>query len=127
MSVWYRNGTVSTTNGSSTVTGVTTYWATAANKPAVGDIFTGDDSKIYEIIEITDDNTIVLDRAFTTTSSGASYAIIRNTSATTNTRLAAQVSATLDKLGNKITVSTTAPSAAQGLDGDIWIVVTGGV
>lgn len=125
MSVWYRNGTVSTTVGSTTVTGVTTYWASSANKPAVGDIFTSGDDKIYEIVTISDDNTIVLDRAYTQTSSSASYAIIRNTSATTNTRLAAQVSDTLEKLGNKITVSTTAPSAAQGRDGDIWIVVGG--
>ena len=122
-SLWYRAGTVTLTNNSSTVTGAATYWSTAANKPETGDIFTNNVG-IYEVIDIASDGTLTLDRPYEgSTQSGASYAIIRNTSATTNTRLAAQISSTLDKVGDRITVSTTAPSAGQGRDGDIWIVV----
>lgn len=123
MSKWYRTGTVSLTNGSDVVAGTGTYWATAANRPEAGDIFT-DNAKIYEIISIDSDGSLTLDRPYEgTTATGVSYAIIRNTSATVNTRIAAQITDTLDLLGNRVTVTTTAPSAGEGKDGDIWIVV----
>jgi hypothetical protein len=89
-----------------------------------GDIFTQDNQTIYEIVSISGDGSLVLDRNFAaTTVSGGTYSIIRNSSATVNTRIASQVSETLDLLGSRVTVSTTAPSASQGKNGDIWIVV----
>jgi len=124
MSQWYRYGTVSVPQGTNVVTGVATQWTSAVNPPMAGDIFTQDNQTLYEIMAITGDNALTLDRNFTaTTVAGGSYSIIRNTSATVNTRIAAQVSDTLDLLGSRVTVSTTAPSAGQGKNGDIWIVV----
>jgi len=124
MTKWYRTGTVNLTNASATVTGAGCYWKDAANRPEAGDIFT-DNNKIYEIASITDNDTLILDRLYEgVTALSVPYAIIRNTSATTNTRIAAQVTQTLEDLGDRVTVSTTAPSVGQGKDGDIWIVAS---
>ena len=122
MSKWYRTGVVTLTKGSDKVMGVGTYWATAANKPAEGDMFVLD-NRVYEVMEVVNDSTIVIDKLYNlATKASVAYGIMRSVSATTNTRLAAQVSDTLEKLGNRVTTSTTAPSAGQGKDGDIWIV-----
>jgi hypothetical protein len=123
MSKWYRLGTIST-DGSEKVTGVSTFWKSTVNRPLAGDIFTSDNAELFEILSIEADGELILERPHPTILSGASYAIIRNTSATTNTRIAAQVTDTLAKLGEKVTVSTTAPAAEQGKEGDIWIVAT---
>ncbi|WP_462166997.1 hypothetical protein [Pseudoalteromonas sp. GB43] len=122
MSKWYRTGKVTLTKGSDVVTGVGTYWASAVNKPVAGDMFALT-NRIYEVVEVVSDTEIKIDEAYDlATKVNAKYGIMRSVSATTNTRLAAQVSDTLEKLGNRVTVSTTAPSAGQGRDGDIWIV-----
>jgi hypothetical protein len=123
MSKWYRLGTISA-DGSAVIKGVATFWNSTVNKPLAGDIFTSDNVELFEILSIEADGSLTLQRPHATILSGASYAIIRNTSATTNTRIAAQVTDTLTKLGEKITVSTTAPAANQGREGDIWIVAT---
>ena len=123
MSNWYRLGTI-TTDGSAVVTGSSTFWNSTANKPMAGDIFTADNINLYEILSVDSDGQLTLDRNHSTVVSSASYAIIRNTSATVNTRIAAQVSETLTALGSRITVSTTAPAGQQGNEGDIWIVAT---
>jgi hypothetical protein len=110
------------TKDSAVVKGVGTYWKSAANRPVEGDMFSLD-NRVYEVTEVIDDSTILIDRPYNLiTKSNMLYGIMRSVSATTNTRLAAQVSDTLEKLGNRVTVSTTAPSAGQGKDGDIWIV-----
>lgn len=122
MSKWFRAGSVSVTQGSKIVTGTLTYWLTAANKPLAGDVFT-DNNKIYEVVSIGSDTSLTLDREYEgDTNSELSYGIILSTSGTTNTRIAGQVATVLENLGDKITVSTTAPSPSQGKDGDIWIV-----
>ncbi|MEH6729235.1 MAG: hypothetical protein V7726_01440 [Pseudoalteromonas distincta] len=122
MSKWYRTGVVNLTKDSDIIEGIGTYWASAANKPAEGDMFVLD-TRVYEVLEVIDDSTIRIDKPYNlTTKTNVLYGIMRSVSATTNTRLAAQVSDTLEKLGNRVTVSTTAPSAGQGKDGDIWIV-----
>ncbi|NYR11265.1 hypothetical protein HC000_01965 [Pseudoalteromonas sp. MIP2626] len=122
MSRWYRTGVVTLTKDSDKVIGVGTYWETAANKPAEGDMFVLD-NRVYEVMEVVNDSTIVIDKPYNlATKTSSPYGIMRSVSATTNTRLAAQVSDTLEKLGNRVTTSTTAPSAGQGKDGDIWIV-----
>ena len=119
---WYRKGSVSVTQGSSVVTGTLTYWKTAANKPMAGDIFT-DNDKIYELVSIESDTSLTLDRPYEgSTNADRSYGIILSTSGTTNTRIAGQVATVLENLGDRITVSTTAPSPSQGKDGDVWIV-----
>ena len=58
---WYREGSVSATNGSSTITGTNTYWKTAGLHP--GDILKlgGTD---YEITGVTDDTHLTISPAF---------------------------------------------------------------
>ena len=122
MSRWYRTGVITLTKDSDVVDGVGTYWQSSANKPASGDMLVLE-TRVYEVVEILGDSSLRVDKPYNlATKSGALYGIMRSVSATTNTRLAAQVSDTLEKLGNRVTVSTTAPSAGQGKDGDIWIV-----
>ena len=123
MSKWYRAGTISVTLGSATVMGTATYWASAVDKPEPGDIFT-DNQAMYEVDSITDDNTLVLDRPYEgATANSIAYGIIKIISQNGMTRISGQVSGVLEKLGERITVSTSAPAAEQGNDGDIWAVV----
>lgn len=124
MKHWYQTGTVSVTNGEDLIAGVATYWESASQPPVEGDLITFDYSTFYGVKSVNSDSEIQLDRAFEgDTASGIAYAVIRNVSATTNTRLAAEMSNVLSLLGDRVTVSTTAPSTGQGNDGDIWIVV----
>ena len=125
MSKWYRTGTATVTNGSATVAGVATYWLTAVNRPMAGDMFT-DNQSVYEVDSVGSDGQLTLDRPYEgANASGLSYGIMLSASAATNTRIASQVSEVLELLGSRVTVSTTAPSAGQGKDGDIWIVAAG--
>ena len=95
---WYRAGKVSVTKGSKVVVGKSTSWKSAVNKIQVGDIFTADSKTFYEIVGITDDSNLTLDRNFEgSTSSNHKYAIIRNTSATINSVLAGQVAKQLNQ------------------------------
>ena len=71
---WYRTGTVSVTNGSKNVVGTGTAWSVMIS---VGDVFTLDNSILYEIQTITDDLHIVLDRNYEgTTATDQTYTII---------------------------------------------------
>ena len=89
---WYRQGTVTVTNGSASITGVNTDWLTALIAVAIGDIFTVDSKTWYEIVNVSADTGITLDRNFEgATVAGVNYAIIRNTSGTVLTRIAGQV------------------------------------
>ncbi len=89
---WYREGTVTVTNGNAVIVGVNTDWLTALIAVAIGDIFTVDSKTWYEIINVSTDTGITLDRNFEGgTSGGINYAIIRNTSGTVLTRIAGQV------------------------------------
>lgn len=89
---WYREGTVTVTNGSASITGVNTDWLTALIAVAIGDIFTVDSKTWYEIVNVSADTGITLDRNFEgATVAGVNYAIIRNTSGTVLTRIAGQV------------------------------------
>ena len=123
MSKWYRTGQVTIVSESDMVTGVATYWDSAADKPAAGDVFT-DNSGLYEVKSIESDDKLTLDRPYEgLTKIGQPYAIIKVISQNGMTRVAGQVSDVLAELGDKITVSTSAPASSQGKDGDIWVVV----
>lgn len=99
MATWYRTGTVSVTNGSTTVTGVDTLWSTQIKQ---GDVFTIDAQKWYEVDVVTSNTSITLKSAYTgTTASAQSYAIIRNFTNTTNADLAASLAALLTKWHNR--------------------------
>jgi len=88
----YRVGTVSVTNLSVNVVGVGSQWVNDLIAVAIGDLFTLDMKTWYEVIAITDDTHITLDRGFEgITGSNLNYAIIRNTSGTVLTRIAGQI------------------------------------
>lgn len=71
---WYRTGTASLTNGSTTVTGSGTDWVTGA---AVGEGFYGPDGRVYEIAAITSSTGLTLGSSYLgTTASGQTYQII---------------------------------------------------
>ncbi|HHE0526492.1 TPA: hypothetical protein ACN360_002264 [Vibrio parahaemolyticus] len=95
-SSWYRRGTVTVTDGSKEVVGVGTLWVDAGNKPLAGDIMFIAGS-IYEVESITDNEHLSLFRPFTgVPPANGEYAIIRNTSVTIATRVAAMVAAAIN-------------------------------
>ena len=71
---WYRTGTVTVTNGSTTVTGSGTAWVANSR---VGDAFVGPDGLTYEITNIASNTAISVLPAYRSASgSGLSYSII---------------------------------------------------
>lgn len=71
---WYRTGTVTVTNGSTTVTGSGTAWVANSR---VGDAFVGPDGLTYEITNIASNTAISILPAYRSASgSGQSYSII---------------------------------------------------
>jgi hypothetical protein len=94
MGAWYRAGTVSITSGSKNVVGVDTYFVLNAS---IGDIFTIDGNRVYEIETVTDNTHLALKTAFgETTVSGANYGICRNFTGTTNATLAEKLTILLN-------------------------------
>ena len=89
---WYRQGTVSITNGTTKVTGVGTHFTTAGINP--GATFRIDGRPYaYEVARVVSDTEIQLAKPFFDVNvSGAAYSIDRNFQSTTNARLAADVS-----------------------------------
>lgn len=75
--IWYRNGTVSVTNGNNVVTGVLTAWLSQA-KP--GDPFNGPDGRRYEVVTVPTDTSLTIFPPYIgSTASGQSYSIERGT------------------------------------------------
>ena len=89
---WYGTGDVNATNGSKAVTGTGTYWTSAGLNP--GDMLTLDGGDSFrEIASIDSDTSITLAENYNgTTVTRAKYAIVRNFTATTPSKVAAQVS-----------------------------------
>ncbi|HCG9915823.1 TPA: hypothetical protein NJ997_002340 [Vibrio parahaemolyticus] len=95
-SSWYRRGTVTVTDSSKEVVGVGTLWMDAGNKPLAGDIMLIAGG-IYEVESITDNEHLSLFRAFNgVPPANGEYAIIRNTSVTIATRVAAMVASAIN-------------------------------
>jgi hypothetical protein len=93
---WYKTGTATITQGSTTITGVGTQWLTTGIK--AGDIFTIDDTRSYEIATVTSNTSLTLAKPFQGASGSAqNYAIIRNWAATMTAELAARVAELLNK------------------------------
>lgn len=85
---WYKEGTIAVTSGSPNVTGTNTYWGTAGLNP-------GDIVKIggvdYELLSVVDNTHLTLANNFTgATASGLAYSIVRNFTATSSAKVAAQ-------------------------------------
>ena len=71
---WYKSGTITATNGSKTVAGVSTLWVNAIFP---GDTFTQDFDHVYEVESVTDHTHFELVEPFDqTTISGAPYVVI---------------------------------------------------
>ena len=71
---WYRTGTISLTNGSTTVTGSSTDWIANA---AVGEALYAPDGKLYEIASVASNTSLTLATPYLgTTASGQTYVIV---------------------------------------------------
>ena len=88
---WYSTGTVTLTQGSTNVVGVSTNWKSVGLK--TGDIFTVDRSVFYEIATVNSDTSITLRQAYAGSSGNTiNYYVIRNFASTMEGELGAQVS-----------------------------------
>ncbi|MDI6468725.1 tail fiber domain-containing protein [Cronobacter malonaticus] len=58
--MWYREGTITFTQGSNTLTGTGTFWNVTANGVLPGMIVVGPDNKLYEIKHVLDDTHLTL-------------------------------------------------------------------
>lgn len=58
--MWYREGTITFTQGSNTLTGTGTFWNVTANGVLPGMIVVGPDNKLYEIKYVLDDTHLTL-------------------------------------------------------------------
>ena len=85
---WYRTGTVSVTNGSTTVTGSGTNFVAGAQ---VGEGFAAPDGRLYEIVSIVSATSLTIGKAYLgSTQTGQSYEIVPTQSLVAD--LASQVS-----------------------------------
>lgn len=118
---WYQTGTVSVTQGSTALTGVGTNWAGAGIK--AGDIFTIDNSVLYEVLTVNSNTDITLATAFAgVTGETLNYSIIRNFAATMQAEIAAQVALLVNKYETYI---DTELETITGPKGDPGIVYKG--
>ncbi|EOF5091018.1 phage tail protein, partial [Salmonella enterica] len=63
--MWYREGTVTFTNGSSALTGTDTFWNVTSNGVLPGMIVIGPDNKLYEIKRVHSDTSLTLAEEYT--------------------------------------------------------------
>jgi len=106
MATSYRDGTVAVTNGSANVTGTDTLFAAAIMQ---GDQFYVPGGQFYEVVTVTDDTHIVLDRAYQgTTQSALGYLIFRTSP------LRGQVSNLATRLSDFVTKYTSLLTSAGG-------------
>lgn len=63
--MWYREGTITFTQGSNTLVGAGTAWNVTVNGVLPGMIVIGPDNKLYEIKRVTSDTNIVLSEPYT--------------------------------------------------------------
>lgn len=117
---WYRTGTVSVTNGSTTVTGTTTGWLSQVRAEDRISFNGGD--KWYEVASVASNTSLTLATAFAeTTISGGAYAIDRSSRVWDQTsNVASQIRTLLASVTN-ILQGTGAPSNSLGADGDVYV------
>jgi len=122
---WYRVGTIAVTNGSAAVAGTGTLWGDVGTLNP-GDIFTGPDSKLYEVLTINSNISITLNSTYSgSTASAQAYSIlpigllpstlaqsVKTTLATANTALAAPNAATVASASGAATSATSASGSA---------------
>lgn len=117
MAVWYRTGTLSVTNGSTTVTGAGTGWTTTVR---AGDfLFIGTNQPV-EVATVVSNTSLTLAVAWGgSTGSGLSYAIAAGPQWGDVTRLSLQI-AELIAGQVEILSGTGAPSGGLGSDGSVY-------
>jgi hypothetical protein len=129
---WYRTGTVAVTNGSKTVTGVGTLWATAVN---AGDAFALVDANLnptgawYEVESVTNNTTLVLKQSYAgTTGSNKTYCVFNLVGNMTTPSFAQRLATFFASFQSLIDKPTTTPTASSipiaDANGDIdsgWI------
>jgi hypothetical protein len=72
--MWYRQGSVSVTNGSATVTGSGTAWIANVE---IGEGFLGPDGRIYEIVSVASNTSLTIGQTYLgSTVSGQNYVIV---------------------------------------------------
>lgn len=116
MAKWYRTGTVNVTNGSASVTGVTTAWLSQVKQ---GDEFLGPDGKFYEVsVDPVSNTALTLETNYTgTTVTGQAYAILRTSTAwSVVADLSLKISNFLQSVVS-VLGGTGAPSSGLGADG----------
>jgi len=97
---WYKTGTISVTNGSTTVTGSGTQWIANA---AIGEALYAPDGRLYEITNIASDTSMTIAPAYLgSTQSGQDYVIVPSQSYIRD--LAAQAA---DLVNNYSTIANT--------------------
>ncbi|HHH3475472.1 TPA: phage tail protein [Citrobacter freundii] len=63
--MWYREGTITFTQGSDALSGTGTYWNVTANGVLPGMIVIGPDNKLYEIKRVINDTSLILSEPYT--------------------------------------------------------------
>lgn len=108
---WYKAGTCSVTNGSTTVTGTGTAWVD--NVRIGSDGFVGPDGLLYEISKVVSATEITLAAAYKgTTASSGGYAIAPLQGYTKE--LADKAAALIDQFSDAATQAKASASAAEG-------------
>ena len=114
---WYRTGTVTVTNGSKTVTGVGTLWASSVN---VGDAFALVDANLnptgawYEVETVTSNTAIVLKQSYAgTTGSNKQYCVFNLVGNMTTPSFAQRLAQFFDSFQGLLDKPTTTPTASS--------------
>ena len=129
---WYRTGTVTVTNGSKTVTGVETLWASSVN---AGDAFALVDGNLnptgawYEVETVTSNTKMVLKQSYAgSTGSNKQYCVFNLVGNMTTPSFAQRLAQFFDSFQGLIDKPTTTPTASSipiaDANGDIdsgWI------
>jgi hypothetical protein len=126
MTAWYKAGTVTVTNGSATVTGSSTGWASQVR---AGDMFTVNRSNFYEVEEVVSNTEITLATTYAqTTGAGSSYAVVR-TSALWHkpAELASQMADVAEQLGAGASGSWTVNKGSSGANAMVAFTTGGTV
>lgn len=120
MGIWYRTGTVTVTNGSASVTGITTGWTDATVKDVDALYVPASSDYPGEILTVNSATSITLANNWHGTSQASvPYFIIRGTSWGDVTRLAVQIS---ELIANQVDILSGAgvPSNSLGGDGSVY-------
>lgn len=124
MAIWYRQGAVAVTSGSSTVVGTATGWTSQVKE---GDGITFDaGASWYEVASVASNTALTLATSYAgSTASGLAYAIDRRSPRWTLTSdLAQQVADLLARITKPLS-GAGVPTGSLGVDGDIYFDTTG--